>query len=180
MALTADYPTTIWDGLSLNGNRVSLDDDQGPDFRDWQQIVAEVIAAQQELKDRHYISKTNDNAGTIPIGSPVYIKSDGDIDLADADGSGTRQVFGLAAAAIATAAAGLIQTDGTIVLTTAEWDAVADTTGGLTPGAVYYLSNTVGEITGTAPSTATNTVYRIGVAESSTKMRLRLQFEKTV
>lgn len=54
---------------------------------------------------------------------------------------------------------------GEVSLTTAEWDAVAGTTGGLTPNDVYYTSASVaGEITSTEPALKN----RIITAQSST------------
>lgn len=41
---------------------------------------------------------------------------------------------------------------------------------GLTPGAVYYLDTTGGQITATAPSGAGNLVQRVGVAVSATEL----------
>lgn len=40
------FPTTTWDGLSENPYRHSRLDDAGPDFRDWDQLVAEMISTQ--------------------------------------------------------------------------------------------------------------------------------------
>src|SRR5260221_329186 len=66
------------------------------------------------------VQKTNDNGSTIVICAPVYIKSNGNVDLAKADASGTTLVFGLVAdaAGIATTVAGSIQVDGVLTATT--------------------------------------------------------------
>jgi hypothetical protein len=48
-AVDAVFPA--WDGLSSNPFRDSLDDNQSPDYRDWDQMVAEVLAHQDELPD---------------------------------------------------------------------------------------------------------------------------------
>ncbi len=119
------------------------------------------------------VQKMNANASTIDICSPVYVKTSGDIDLARANASTTRRVLGLVkdAAGIATSAAGSIQTDGVMTATTGQWDAVTGETGGLTEGAVYYLSAaTAGKLTTTAPSTATQYVVPVGLALSTTEM----------
>ena len=42
----AGYPTTVWNGLSANPARRTIQDDVHPDFRDWDRIVAELIATQ--------------------------------------------------------------------------------------------------------------------------------------
>lgn len=43
---TVKFPTTVWDGLSDNPLRISRINNQEPDYRDWDQLVAEVIAMQ--------------------------------------------------------------------------------------------------------------------------------------
>lgn len=122
------------------------------------------------------VSETNDNASPIVIGNAVYAKSDGDVDLARANAQGTVQVEGLVKdASIAAAAAGIVQTDGVLVATTGEWDAVTGGSGGLTPGSAYYLSaTTAGMLTTTAPSSAGQFVVRIGLAISATEMDISI------
>lgn len=118
------------------------------------------------------VAKTNDNASSIVIGTPVYVKANGNVDKAQANASGTIQILGLVRdTSIAAAASGAIQTDGVLSATTVQWDAVAGTTGGLTPGAVYYLSaTTAGLLTETAPTTAGQFVVRVGLALSTTEL----------
>lgn len=115
------------------------------------------------------VSKVNGNAGAIVIGTPVYVKADGEVDKAQANASGTVQITGLARdVSIAAAASGIIQTDGVLVATTAQWDAVTGGTGGLTAGSVYYLdAATPGMLTATAPTTAGQFVVRVGLALSA-------------
>lgn len=122
------------------------------------------------------VSETNDNASPITIGMAVYAKSDGDIDLARANAQGTVQVEGLVKdASIASAAAGIIQTDGVLTAATGDWDAVTGGSGGLTPGAAYYLSAaTAGFLTATAPSSVGQFVVRIGLALSATEMDISI------
>lgn len=66
-----------------------------------------------------------------------------------------------------------IQEDGVVTLTTAEWDVVTSGSGGLTPGARYYL-DTAGKITTTAPTAPGTFVTPIGRAITSTIMALRI------
>jgi hypothetical protein len=122
------------------------------------------------------VSLTNNNASPIVIGSPVYTDGDSTVDLAQADASGTMEVLGLVAeASIAAAASGVIQTDGVLAATTGQWDTVAGTTGGLTAGAIYYLSSTTaGELTETAPTTTSEFVARVGKAISTTEMEITI------
>lgn len=117
---------------------------------------------------------TNNNANPIVIGTPVYCESAGKVDLAKADASATVQAIGLVKdVSIAASAGGDIQTDGVLVATTAQWDAVAGTTGGLTPGSVYFLSaTTAGKLTETAPTTIGHYVVRVGVALDTTEMEI--------
>jgi len=45
----AQYPTSVWTGLSDNLDRVTLHDDIPPNSCDWDQIVSEVIATQTHI-----------------------------------------------------------------------------------------------------------------------------------
>ena len=120
---------------------------------------------------------TNDNAGTIVIGAPVYVKSNGNVDLARANAAGTTEVFGLVRdTSIATTASGKVVLSGIVIATTGQWDAVTGGSGGLTPGADYFLdAATAGMLTTTAPSTGGQYVAAIGKALSTTKMKLAVQ-----
>lgn len=122
------------------------------------------------------VSLTNNNASPIVIGNAVYTDAASGVDLAKADASGTIEVLGLVAdTSIAAAASGTIQTDGILSATTGQWDAIAGTTGGLTAGAIYYLSAaTAGELTETAPSTGGQYVVRVGKAISTTEMEISI------
>jgi len=122
------------------------------------------------------VTMQNDNAGTIVIGQAVYTKNNGNVDLAQADAAGTVEVLGLVRdTSIATGTSGEIQTDGTLTATTGEWDNVTGETGGLTPGAVYYLDpNTPGSLTQTAPTTTGDFVIRVGKAIATTTMAISI------
>lgn len=122
------------------------------------------------------VSKTNDNAGPIVIGAPVYQKSDGDVDLGRANAQGTVQLLGLVKdVSIAAAGSGLIQTDGVLVATTGQWDAVTGGSGGLTAGSAYYLdAATAGLLTTTAPTSVGQFVVRVGLAISTTEMEISI------
>jgi hypothetical protein len=123
------------------------------------------------------ISKTNGSGGAIVIGTPVTVKANSDVDKAQANALGTIQVVGLVRdVSIAAAASGLVQTGGVLAATTGQWDAVAGTTGGLTPGSVYYLdAATAGKITATAPTTGGQFVVKIGTALSATELMIELE-----
>lgn len=122
-------------------------------------------------------SRTNNNAGAIVIGQAVYVDGAGTVDLAQADALSTSEVLGLVAdVSIAAAASGGILTDGRLVATTTQWDAVTGQTGGLTPGAKYYLSAaTAGMLTTTAPNVDGNVVAPVGKALSTTEMEINIE-----
>lgn len=83
----------------------------------------------------------NANSSSITRGQPVYVKSDGELDLARANASGTTLVLGLVAdASVAAEGTVNVQLDGILTAETTEWDALTGGTGGLTPGAVYCVS----------------------------------------
>lgn len=119
---------------------------------------------------------TNNNASPIVIGNATYTDAAGGVDLAKADAVATVEVVGLVrGASISAAANGDIQTDGILVATTTQWDAIAGTTGGLVAGTVYYLSpTTAGEITDTAPTAVGQFVLRIGIALSTTELEISI------
>lgn len=119
-------------------------------------------------------SFTNNNAGTIVIGRAVYATTTTDkVDLAIANSATAAQAIGLVAAtSIASSASGAIAFAGIMSATTTQWDVVTGQSGGLTPGAMYFLSNTTaGALTTTAPTTGY--ITPIGRALSTTKMALR-------
>jgi hypothetical protein len=120
------------------------------------------------------VSQTNDEAGAIVIGAPVYNDVADGVKKAKADASGTKSVMGLVKdASIAAGVAGIIQTNGILTATTTQWDAVAGTTGGLAVGARYYLSAaTAGLLTATAPSAAGQYVVEVGIAISATELKV--------
>ena len=122
------------------------------------------------------ITRLNANAGALVIGTPVYPSAAGSVDKAKADAVGTTAVLGLVMdVSIGIGASGGIQTDGVLVATTGQWDAVAGTTGGLVAGTRYYLDpDNVGKLTSTAPTTAGDFVCPLGVALST------LEFEITI
>lgn len=115
---------------------------------------------------------TNNEAGVVVIGTAVYVDAAGTVKKAQADALLTSRILGLVQdASIAAAAIGNIQTDGVFVASTGEWDVVAGTTGGLTPGINYFLDPaTAGLITATAPTTSGQVVVNLGLALSATEL----------
>ncbi len=187
-----DYPTSVWDGLSPR--RVSRDDDASPEYEDWDQVTAEIIACQTEtdanevLRAAQIVTDSNlllhnavaDNGGAVIAGAPISMKVAGTLIYADADGGGARRIaIGLLTTGGADSLAYDIALPGSkLTLTTGEWDAVAGTTGGLTAGFKYYLSDTLGRlIETTTPPTAGDTLLVAGIALSATVMLVQMDHE---
>ena len=134
----------------------------------------------EQLQSGDYIltpdlfNRQNESGGALVKGTPVYVPAAGEIAKAQANAQATMKVFGLVAdTSIADAAAGAVQTDGNLIATTGEWDAVTGETGGLTPNATYFLSAaTAGMLTQTAPTVDGNFVVRVGTALSPTELEI--------
>lgn len=80
-------------------------------------------------------------------------------------------------ATIGALGSGNIAVGGVLTATTAEWDAVTGSSGGLVPYSVYFLTSTPGQI-GTVPSLANTYLMRAGYALSATQ--LKLQFDSPI
>ncbi len=117
------------------------------------------------------VVQTNDEAGPLVPGAPVYNDAADGVKNGKADAVGTSQIIGLALTAIPAAASGSIQTSGPMTLTTAQWDAITGLVGGLTFGVRYYLDPaSAGMLTPTAPTTVGQLVVEVGIAVSTTDM----------
>lgn len=141
-----------------------------------QQLQAGDTLSITEFGGTRNISLTNDNAGSIVCGTPVYITAADHCDKAKADASGTINAVGLVAdTSIATSVAGNVAVDGVLALTTTQWDAVFGTTGGLAYNTDYFLSDaTAGDGTVTAPSTVGHYVVKLGRAISTTELKITI------
>lgn len=104
-----------------------------------------------------------DLGGAVTIGNAVYIASDDDIEVTDANAAATVPAIGLLVALAgsdpsdtvgAAGDRGSVCTFGPVYC--AGW--------GLTPGAIYYVSETAGAITATKPSGAGTWSWGIGYA----------------
>ena len=178
-----DYPAAVWDGLSPR--RVAREDDAAPEYEDWDQITAEVIATQTEVdaqtaaKDAFLLhNAVADNSGVVLAGTAVYLKAAGTFADADSDGAtALRVAIGLLTTGGADSVAYDIALPGSkLTLTTAEWDAASDTTGGLTAGLKYYLSDAAAGqlIETTPPGTTGDTMMMVGIALSTTTMLIKM------
>lgn len=176
---TAQYPGAVWDGLSPSRADPKIDRGGG-DIEDWEQAVAEMIAVQTDLRALKYWTTTNKNASTMIPGCPVYaLAAATGVDRADANGTAPiPYVIGLATASAAADAAVIVQKVGLLTLTTAQWDAAAGTTGGLTAGKEYYLSGTVGVLTSTVPATTGDHIVTVGIALSTTVLDINIKYRR--
>lgn len=123
-------------------------------------------------------SVTNsEGAAALVIGAPVYAFAADGVKRAQANAKATSQVVGVCYdVSIAAAGTGNIATSGVMVATTAQWDAVAGTTGGLTFNTLYFLDPaTVGKITSTVPTTVGQCNVLIGRAISTTELELMIE-----
>ncbi len=123
------------------------------------------------------IPLTNADASVAVIGAPVYAAGNNTFDFARANSQPQATVIGLVKdASIAPAASGNVQTDDVFTATTAQWDAVVNgESGGLTPGAAYYLDPAnVGKLTPTPPSSLGQYFVKVGTALSPTELDLQI------
>lgn len=134
------------------------------------------LQAGDSIEHPDLYTRVNNNAGAIVIGQPVYVDGAGSVDLAQADALATAEVLGLVAdVSIAAAASGGIATDGKLTATTGQWDVVTGETGGLTPGAKYFLdAATPGMLTQTAPQTDGEVIAPVLVALSTTEAEINI------
>jgi alkanesulfonate monooxygenase SsuD/methylene tetrahydromethanopterin reductase-like flavin-dependent oxidoreductase (luciferase family) len=117
-----------------------------------------------------------ESSASITIGMPVYASAADTVKRAQANAKSTSKLAGLVYdTTISAAAIGNIATTGTLVATTAQWDAVAGTTGGLAFGTLYFVDPaTVGKITSTAPTTVGQCVTLVGTALSTIELELQI------
>lgn len=138
--------------------------------------VGDTIDTQPDTIDRTF------TVLTIP-GQVVYVDGAASVDLAQANADATSTPIGLAQAGVAAAAVGVVVIDGTLTLSTAEWDAVTGLAGGLVEGDRYYMSpDDPGDI---VPQSAIGALLttgeycvRIGQACDDVTMRVEMQFAR--
>lgn len=112
----------------------------------------------------------------MPAGTPVYKLSTGQVAPARANSFLTSTIIGILRAPAQAGSAVDVQWGGSLGLTDEQWQSVLGTSsGGLTTGAPYYLSDAVaGQITSTPPITENHYVVQIGVAEFTGSVFLQL------
>ena len=112
----------------------------------------------------------------VVFGTPLYASAADQSKRAQANTMTTATVTGLVYdPTIAAGATGYQASSNVLVGTTAQWDVVAGTTGGLAFGQRYFLDpSNVGKITSTAPTSAGQYVVLIGIAISTTELELKI------
>jgi len=123
------------------------------------------------------VVQTNNETLSVVIGTPVYNDVASGVKKAKADAAGTTKVLGLVNdSSITSASSGEIAIGGIMVATTGQWDVVTGGSGGLVVGTKYYLdAATAGLLTATAPSTVGQYVIEIGIALSTTDMKIDIK-----
>lgn len=101
----------------------------------------------------------------VAVGKPVYVKSDGKIELADADAVGTAQARGVVASIGDRGDLTAVVNQSCDVVVYGPMDIGAS---GLTDGANLFVSTTAGAMDQTAPAASGDFPYMIGWAESDT------------
>ena len=111
------------------------------------------------------------DSNTVP-GQVVYVSGDGTVDLAQADAVGTSTAIGIALTTTSATEQGQYRAEGQVEVS--NWTAITGTAL-LTPGSIYFLSTTVaGGLTTTAPSTAGETIVRVGRALTTTRLDIEI------
>lgn len=162
------------DGVS-GGNNFKITNSSGSS------AVVEVILLGEatEISDgmTEDIILINGESGSISICTPVYVFAADTVKKAQANASGTTRTIGFVSQnSIAASASGNIRIASVLQATTGSWDAVAGTSGGLTAGTIYYLSDSsAGHITSTAPSTSGHYVQEVGEGISATELLINIK-----
>jgi hypothetical protein len=137
-------------------------------------------AAWQHPPGNDYILlQISSSASTLTIGMPVYInQSSNTVDKAVADNSVTNGNYVLGLVLNNTVSVGNVASilaEGKITAPTASWDSITGQSGGLTPGAFYYLSDvTNGGLSTAIPTTSRHWIVRVGQAFTSTMMFVKI------
>lgn len=116
--------------------------------------------------------------GNYPAGTPLTLNSAGLAVAAQATAgvNPPPPVIGLPAGPLARTFPGPVQHSGSISLLETQWQQVLGTSsGGLTPGATYYVSPTIaGQLTPTMPVAFQSWAVQVGIAESTTSLFLQI------
>lgn len=120
----------------------------------------------------HDFSIHNIDSVSLPPGTPVEHVLNNDVVRATSS-SGNKCFALVGDTSIAAGGFGLARDIGVLNLTTDEWDAVTDQSGGLISGSTYYLATASGKLT-TTPNLSSGALVVVGFASSKTDLRLSL------
>jgi hypothetical protein len=174
------FPNQIWDGKTPNPEREEgINADCNPNTQDWDRIAAEIIAMQKAIIGGTAVSTDiSVTAGEVlHAGQPVYVKqSDIRAYVAKASFEETSRVCGFVKTD--TTAEGCVSIVPIGKLELVNWSIALGGNVFLIAGAIYYLSDVIGQIVVNPPSTGF--VIQVGVAvtpmvlDVNIKTRVRL------
>ncbi len=164
-----NFPTEVWDGTSESRDNRLID--RSPDYFDWDQLVAELIATQQAIVGIPVSGQTTYSLASSQMTLPgqAVCFSGSQLVLAKADASETSYVAGVVFIG------GMIPfyiTSGKLLLP--DW---MNSTGAstLTPGAIYYLHpNAAGRLITLPPTTEGQYLTKVGQAQSETVLDVNI------
>jgi hypothetical protein len=104
-------------------------------------------------------------------GMAIHVSGADNVDLANADDPTTAICFGIAREDVTAGNTGEYQSEGQLSVT--DWTPVIGSAN-LTPGVVYYLDTSDGQMTSTPPTGAGNHIVRIGIATNTTTLELEI------
>lgn len=112
-------------------------------------------------------------AGAYPAGTPVYLNGSGQVAPAEANAIGTAGAIGVLRYASQEGSPAEVQWGGSLTLEDSQWASVVAgaPSGGLTPGAPYFVSpSTAGLLTVTSPTVEGEYIVVVGYAESANSL----------
>lgn len=123
------------------------------------------------------VEKLNPGSVTFTFGNPVSKLDENTIQLSTSNNTITRAVvLGVSVSESSQAGSSVyIQSYGTIVGTTNQWDIVTGGSGGLQTGLDYFVASTPGMITANPPTVSGQFLTKVGTAISPTVMLLDIQ-----
>jgi fibronectin-binding autotransporter adhesin len=122
------------------------------------------------------LTTTNGDTASLLPGAAAYLSGSLTVKRAIGNSAATALVIGLSTGTFGAGNTSVqLAISDVLTLTTTQWDAVAGTTGGLTPGTVYFLHQTTpGHLTATPPTTTGQFVVQVGIALSATQLLIKL------
>lgn len=122
-----------------------------------------IDAAKIRVDTKRSLLEDADLGGAVTIGNAVYVASDDDIEVTDANAAATSMAIGILVALAGSDPSDTVGASGDRG-SVCVFGPVYCAGWGLTPGAIYYVSETAGAITATKPSGAGTWSFAIGYA----------------